>query len=143
LYVPGPLESLGVSVGLTLSVRVLPSALGLLEALVRVSTCLGVPPFPGCWVPPVPAWLALAFFSFHLAHPDSFVFARWSLPTPEARCFRPSPSAGMLELLAHCSGVSELLIPGKGVLDVTSGRFRATGSSLPLAQTSTAGSQVA
>jgi hypothetical protein len=25
--------------------------------------------------------LACPFFSFHLAHSDNFVFARWSLPT--------------------------------------------------------------
>jgi hypothetical protein len=68
-----------------------------------------MPPFLDFWVPPVPAWLTLAFFSFCPAHPDSFVFAGWSLTTPEAGCLRSSPSAGVLELLAPCSGVSELL----------------------------------
>jgi hypothetical protein len=38
-----------------------------------------------------------------------FTFARCRLPAPEARCPRPSPLGGVIELLASCSGVSELL----------------------------------
>jgi hypothetical protein len=45
----------------------------------------------------------------------------------------------MLELLAPCIGVSELLTPDRGVLNITSGRFFTTGSSLPKAETSAAG----
>jgi hypothetical protein len=30
--------------------------------------------------------LHIHLFSFHQANPDSFVLARWCLPTPEARC---------------------------------------------------------
>jgi hypothetical protein len=41
--------------------------------------CLGMPVFPSCWVPLVPGWPTLALFSFHLAHPDSFVLTRWRL----------------------------------------------------------------
>jgi hypothetical protein len=46
----------------------------------------------------------------YIKNPDSFVFARWSLSTSEAKCLRPSPSAGMLELLALFIGVPELLM---------------------------------
>jgi hypothetical protein len=49
----------------------------------------------------------------------------------------------MLELIASCSGVSELLTPERRVLDVTSGRFLTTGLFLSLAETSTAGLLVA
>jgi hypothetical protein len=86
-------------------------------------------------------WFALAFFSFCLVHPHNFVCARWSLPTPEARCLRPSPSAGVLELLASCSGM--LLAPKGWVLDGTTGRCLTTDSSLPEAEISTAGRLVA
>jgi hypothetical protein len=82
-----------------------------LRGLVRGSCSLCMPVLPGCWVPPVPAWLALAFFSFHPALPDSIVLTRWSLPTPEVTCFRTYPSRGLLELLVPCSDVSELLTP--------------------------------
>jgi hypothetical protein len=46
---------------------------------------------------PVPAWLALAFFSFRLSHPDNFVFARWNLCTPEA-----SASDLLLQVCNNC-----------------------------------------
>jgi hypothetical protein len=59
--------------GLTLSIEVLPSCLGLLGSRVRVSSCLGMPAFPGSCL------ACLAFLSFRLEHPDSFVFAAWSL----------------------------------------------------------------
>jgi hypothetical protein len=95
-------------------------------------------------MPPVPASLALdlAFFSFRLAHSDKAFFARRSPPTPETRCPRP-PAVGMLEVLPPCSGVSVLLSPKRGVLGFTSGRFLTTGSSVPLAEISKAGSLVA
>jgi hypothetical protein len=48
----------------------------------------------------------------------------------------------VLELLAPCSVVSEIPVPER-FLDVTSGVFLTTGSSLPLAETSTTGSLVA
>jgi hypothetical protein len=69
LYVPDPLESLGLFGGLTLSLVVLPSGHGLLEVPVKISP-LGMPTIPGCRVPTVPSCLAL--FSLCLAHPDSF-----------------------------------------------------------------------
>jgi hypothetical protein len=99
-----------------------------------------MPTFLSCWVPLVPAWLAPFFFSSPLAHSDSFVLNRWSLSIPEARCLRPT---GMLELLAPCTGVSELPTPEGRVLNVTSGGFLTAGSSLPLAETSTASFLVA
>jgi hypothetical protein len=74
---------------------------------------------------------------------DSFVSARWNLPTLEARCLLRSSSAGVLELLASYSGVSELLTPKSEVLSVTPSRFPTIVSSLPLTETSTAGSLVA
>jgi hypothetical protein len=56
-------------------------------------------------------------FSFRLAHLDSIVLTRWSLPTAEARCFRTYPSIGLLELLTPEKGsvilpqaISSLLI---------------------------------
>jgi hypothetical protein len=98
LYVPGPLEAIDLA-GLTFSVGVLPSGLGLLVVLVEVSPCLGLPAFPTCWVPLIPAWLALAFFTC-LAQPDTSAFGRWSLPTLETKYIRPTPSVGVLELLA-------------------------------------------
>jgi hypothetical protein len=92
-----------------------------------------MPRFPSCWVPLVPAWFVIVFSSLYIvAHPDSVVFARWNLPISEARCLRRS-SAGVLELLA----------PERKVLDVTADRCPTTGSSLPLAETSTAGLLVA
>jgi hypothetical protein len=95
------------------------------------------------WLLSVPgSCLSCPFFVFQSIHLDSFVSARWNLPTPEARCLR-SPSAGVLELLASCNGVSELLTPKREVLSVTSSRFLTIISSLPLAETSTAGSLVA
>jgi hypothetical protein len=122
--------SLDLFGGLTLSVRVLSSGFGLLEVQVEVSP----PTFP------VLACLALAFFSFRLVNPDSFLFAGWSLPTPEARCYRSSSFfAGVLELLASCSGVS-VLTPEIRVLDIIPTRFLTTGSSLPLAEISTSDS---
>lgn len=133
---------MGLFRDLTLSVGVLSSELGLLEVLVKIFPCLCMPAFPCCWVSLVSAWLTLAF-SFHLAHPDSFVLARWSLPTPEAWCLRHSPSAGVLELLSPCSGMSELLAPEGMILDVALGRFLTSGLSLPLAEILTAGSLVA
>jgi hypothetical protein len=54
--------SLGLYRGLTLSIGTLPSGLGVFEVPVRVSSCLGMPTFLGCWVLPVPVWLALVFF---------------------------------------------------------------------------------
>jgi hypothetical protein len=96
-------------------------------------------------VPIVPALVAraLAFFSLHLAEPDKAFFARRNPPAPETRSPRSSLALGVLELLAPCSGMSELLIPKRGVLSLTSGRFLANGSSLSLAEISTAGSLVA
>jgi hypothetical protein len=87
----------------------------------------------------VPAWLALAFLSFRLSHPDNFVFARWSLHTPYAKCIGLSPSAGVLQLLAAFSGMSELLAPEREALGITIGKCLTTGSSMLLAETSTAG----
>jgi hypothetical protein len=51
--------------------------------------------------------------------------------------FRPSPSGGLLELLAPCSGVSELLDLG-----IITGRCLTTSSALSLAESVTAGSLV-
>jgi hypothetical protein len=51
--------------------------------------------------------------------------------------------ADMLEILASCNGVSVLLTPKRRVPDLTSGRFLTTGSSLSLAEISTAGFLVA
>jgi hypothetical protein len=123
--------------------KVTPSGLGLVEVPVKVCPCLGVPAFPSSWVPVVPAWPTHAFFSFPIVYPDSFVHARWSMPTSEARCLRPSPSAGVLELLASCIGVSELLTLERRGLDITSGRFFTSESSLPMAETSAVDSLVA
>jgi hypothetical protein len=64
LYIPGPLESLGLFEGLILSTGALPSDLSLLEVPAGVSPNLGVPTFPSSWAPPVPAWLALVLFQF-------------------------------------------------------------------------------
>jgi hypothetical protein len=118
-------KSLGRFGDQAISVGVLPSNLGLLMALVEVSLCLGTPTFRGSWMPPVSASLALAlvFFNFHLAHPDNAFFTRWSPPTPETRCPRPSPAVGMLELLVACSGMSVLLTLKRGILSFTLGRF--------------------
>jgi hypothetical protein len=85
--------------------------------------------------------LVCPFFSFCLAHEDSFTLARWRFHSPEARCLRP-PSASILELLAPCSGASDLLTSKRGALDVTAGMCLTTGLSLHLAETSTAGSLV-
>jgi hypothetical protein len=91
-------------------------------------------------MPPVPASFALflALFSFHLAEPDKAFFARRSPPTPDTNCHRSSLDVGVLELLASCSGMSELLTLKKGVFCLTSGRFPTIGSSLPLAEISAA-----
>jgi hypothetical protein len=96
-------------------------------------------------MPPVPASFALDFalFTSYLAHPDNGSFAKLGPPTPETRCPRPSPSVGMLEILAPCSDMSVLLTPKRRVLGLISGRFLTTGLSLPLAEISTAGLLVA
>lgn len=122
-----------------LSVGVLPSGFGLSEVLVGVSPCLGVPRFPRCWMP-FPTWPAFALFGFHLVNPDSFVFTSWSLTACEAKCLRPSASAYMLELLAACNGMSELLAPEREreggserereFVDVATDRCLTTGSYL-------------
>jgi hypothetical protein len=93
--------------------------------------------------PQIPFALDLTFLSFRLAHPDNAFFARRSSPTPETVCPNPSPAVGMLEVLAACSGVSVLLTPKRVVSDFNFDRFQTTGSSLSLAEISTAGSLVA
>jgi hypothetical protein len=55
--------------------------------------------------------------------------------TPKARYLRLS-SVGMLDLLAPCSGISELLAPERRVLDVTLNNLLTTDSSLSLAEIS-------
>jgi hypothetical protein len=96
-------------------------------------------------MPPVLASLALAFafFSFRLAHPDYAFFRRRIPPTPETRCPNSPPTVGKPEILAPCSGVSVPLTPKREVPGFTSGRFLTTGSSLPLAEITAAGSLVA
>jgi hypothetical protein len=96
-------------------------------------------------MPPIPASLALplTFFSFRLAHPDSAFFARRSPPTPETLCPNASPAACVLEVLAPCSGMSVLLTLKRVVFVFISDRVRTAGSSLSLAEISTAGSLVA
>jgi hypothetical protein len=65
IRVPGPFRR-----SLILSIGVLASFLDLLEVAVRVSPCLDILTFLRCCFPPVPASLALDFFSFRLAYPD-------------------------------------------------------------------------
>jgi hypothetical protein len=131
--VPGPfLRSL--SIGVTPTPLRGPSRGSSFHSHANVLRFLGVP--SSCLTD-------FTFFSYLLAHPNNFVLARWSLPTPGAKCLRPSPYAGILELLVPCSGVSELLNPERGVLDIASGKFLTAGSSLPLTELSTAGSLVA
>jgi hypothetical protein len=91
-------------------------------------------------MPQVHALLALnlVLFSFHLAQPGKAFFARWSPPTPETRCPRLSPTLGMLELLAPCSGVSVLLIPRRGAHSFTLGRVLTIGLPLPMPEIFTA-----
>jgi hypothetical protein len=95
------------------------------------SQCFACPSFCFC------------FFSFRLANPDNAFFARRTRPTPETRCPGSSPAAGKPEILAPCSGVSVSLTTKGEVLGFTSGGFLTTGSSLPLAEISAAGSLVA
>jgi hypothetical protein len=83
--------SLGIFGGLTLSTGLLPSELGLLEGPIRVSPSLDMPTFPGCWVPLVPAWLALARWS--LPTPESFPFCRYAGAASSLQwCVRPADS---------------------------------------------------
>jgi hypothetical protein len=81
-------------------------------------------------MPTVPASLALAlaFFSFRLAHPDNAFFAQWS--PPETMCPSATPAVGVLEVLAPCSGMPVLLTPKRVVFVFTSDRFRTAGSSV-------------
>jgi hypothetical protein len=48
--------------------------------------------------------------------PDNLAFPRWSLPTLKATSFKSPPSIGLLELLAPCDGVPELLASPTGLL---------------------------
>jgi hypothetical protein len=95
-------------------------------------------------MPPVSVSLALAFdfSSFRLAHPHIAFFTRRNPTTPETRC-PSSPTAGRPEVLASCSGVLVSRTPKREFPGFTSGRFLTTVSSLPLAETSAAGSLVA
>jgi hypothetical protein len=107
LCASGPPESLGLFVGMILSTRAQPvtglSLLKLRRAYVpRLLGASGSRLACPC------------FSSFRLTHADSFGFARWCLPTPGTRCLWPSTSAGMLELLAPCSGMSEQLTRERG-----------------------------
>jgi hypothetical protein len=53
-----------------------------------------------------------------LVLPDNLVFPRWSLPTLQATSFKSLPSIGLLQLLASCSGMPELLVPSVGLLEL-------------------------
>jgi hypothetical protein len=95
-------------------------------------------------VPPVRATLVsdLACSSLRLAAPDNAFLARRSPPIRETACPDP-PFAGMLEVLAPCSGTSVPLLPRKLVVNCVSDRFRTTGTSPSLTYVSPAGSLVA
>jgi hypothetical protein len=67
--------------------------------------------------------LALAFLIFRLVQPDRAFFARRNPLTPETRYAKPSPTVGMLDVLAPFSSMSVLLAPKGVVSGFVSGRF--------------------
>jgi hypothetical protein len=79
--------------------------------------------------------------SFCLVAPDNAFLARRNPPAPETGC-HDHPSAGILEVLAPCSGMSVPLLPRGLIVNCVSDGSWTTGTSPPLTCILPAGSLV-